>query len=105
MDKAPILSVLDRHHFSYLAAKPIKDISKIGGGYPISNILVIDDRVNAKYYADNKYSVLLVEENNNYTKIVRVIGKLVRMNDHDEDYLNNLSSKITNCALKGGNWA
>lgn len=87
-----------------MGAKPIKDISKIGGGYPDDKVLVIDEKANAKYYAGCKHSVLLVEGNHNETKIARVNGKLVRMDDHDEDYLNNLSTKIINCALKGAHW-
>lgn len=28
----------------------------------------------------------------------------MRLDDHDEDYLKNLSNKIINCAQKGGHW-
>lgn len=65
LDKAEILAVLDRHYMTYLTAKPVKDISKIGGGYPSSNVLVVDDKLNSKYYLGNKNSLLLLDNNQN----------------------------------------
>jgi hypothetical protein len=35
---------------THLSAKPIKDISKLGGGFPSNKILIVDDKINAKYY-------------------------------------------------------
>ncbi len=45
---------------THLAAKPIKDITKIGAGFVNNKILVIDDKLNAKFYHGCKESLLLV---------------------------------------------
>jgi hypothetical protein len=50
LNKAQLAAILDRHHFSYSQAKPIKDVSKIGGGYNYKNILIVDEKTNNKYY-------------------------------------------------------
>ena len=65
LENSQILSVLDKYYLTYLAAKPIKNISKIGGGYSKDKVLVLDEKVNAKYYTGCLYSVLLVEGSHN----------------------------------------
>lgn len=89
---------------THLSAKSIKDMNKIGGGYAQNKILVVDDKINSKYYLGCKHSLLLLEGNHTEAKIARVNGKLVKMDEHEEDYLRNLCAKITNCAEKGGHW-
>lgn len=76
----------------------------MGGGYAPREILVVDDKYNSKFYLDSKHSVLFVDAFHTETKIARVNGKLIKMDDHEDDYLKKLSTKIVNCAEKGGHW-
>lgn len=96
--------MLDRHHLTHRQAKTIKDIVKIGGGYPKSKILVLDEKANSRFYLGCQHAVMLVDGNTPETKIARIGGKLVRTDEHDEDYLRNLASKIVGCGDKGGHW-
>jgi hypothetical protein len=36
------MGVLDKHHLTYLNAKPVKNISNIGGEYSLNKILAVD---------------------------------------------------------------
>lgn len=104
LDKAEILGVLDKHYLSFRKAKHFKNIFKIDAGFPISNMLVLDEIINTKYYQECEAAVCLVEGFHNQTKLARVGGKLVRMQDYDEKQLKTLASKINRCAEKGGDW-
>ena len=84
LDKAEILGILDRHFMTYRKAMPVKEISKVGGGYPAKKVLVIDEKVNAKYYEDCPSTVMLIEGYHTQTKLARIGGKLVRIQDTDE---------------------
>ena len=104
LDKLSIMGILDKHHLTYRGAKKIKDLSKIGGGYDMKKILVVDDKQNHKYYLDVPDSLYLINSNRTQIRAMRIKGKLIKMQDDDEDFLRNLARKINKCAEKGGNW-
>lgn len=81
LGKAELVGILDRHNFSYLQAKPIKDISKLGGGYVKKNILVLDEKIHSKYYPQCKYPLMLVEGNRVEARIHKKNGKVTKMSE------------------------
>lgn len=86
--------ILDKEHMRYRKAKLIKDISKIGGGEEFiwdeknslyGKILIMDDKINCKYYCHfdqkQKEKLFLVEGNHAQTRLGRVGGKLVKIQE------------------------
>ena len=89
---------------SYREGKGVKNLAKIGTGYSMKKMVVIDDKNHKHYYEGFENSLYLVDSNHTHMKICRVKGKLMRKMEENEDFLKDIGKKLLKCAEGGGNW-
>ena len=89
---------MDKGYLSFKGGKTVKDISKIGTGYNLKHMLILDDKNNHNYYDEKQENVHLIETNHSHMKICRVKGKLLKKQEENEDFLKNLIEKLLKCA-------
>ena len=59
-----------------------------------ANTLILDSKVNLGYYKNCLYPLLLIDGNRGEERVIKINDRLIKSNNHDEDYLKNLGKKI-----------